>query len=88
MSTNPAVTMDAKGQKIIKSPAPRIPDKAEISIEGADEPYREIRIENTLTDADGKKVELKQGAQVEVTVEVEAKDTAPKTSQDALTDKT
>jgi len=43
MSTNPAVTMDAKGRKIIKSPAPRIPDKAEISIEGADELYREIR---------------------------------------------
>ena len=76
MSTNPAVTMDATGQKIIKSPAPRIPDKAEISLEGAGVLYWEIRIENTLTDADGKKVELKQGAQVEVTVEVEAKDTA------------
>jgi hypothetical protein len=83
MSGNPAVTMGAKVQKIIKSPDPRIPEKAEIDINGCDELYREIRIENTLTDADGTQVELKQGAHVEVTVEAEAKDTTLKTSQDS-----
>jgi hypothetical protein len=75
MSANPAVTMGAKVQKIVKAPDPRIPDKAEIGIDGCDELYRETRIENTLTDADGRRVELKQGARVEVTVEAEAKDT-------------
>jgi hypothetical protein len=30
MSARPACTMDGKVQKIIKSPDPRIPDKAEI----------------------------------------------------------
>jgi hypothetical protein len=78
MSARPAVTMDAKVQKIIKSPDPRIPDKAEIGIEGADELYREIRIENTLTDEKGSQVQLKQGAHVGVTVEAESSDTTSK----------
>jgi len=76
MSTNPAVT-DARPESRTR---PRSVSKGRTNCIG--------RFENTLTDADGKKVELKQGAQVEVTVEGEAKDTAPKTSQDALTDKT
>jgi uncharacterized protein YfaS (alpha-2-macroglobulin family) len=75
MSARPAVTMDAKVQKIIKSPDPRIPDKAEISIEVADELYREIRIENTLTDENGNEVQLKQGAHVDVTVEADSSET-------------
>jgi hypothetical protein len=33
-------------QKIIKSPDPRIPEKAEIGIHDGDELYREIQIEN------------------------------------------
>lgn len=40
--------------------------------------YREIRIENTLEDAQGKKVKLKEGAEVDVTIEADPKDTAPK----------
>jgi hypothetical protein len=78
MSARPAVTMDAKVQKIIKSPDPRIPDKAEIEIEGADELYREIRIENTLRDGKGRQVELKQGAHVDVMVEAESSETTSK----------
>jgi len=78
MSTRSGVTMDAKVQKIIKSPDPRIPDKAEIGIERADELYREIRIENTLTDEQGNQVELKQGAHVDVTVEADSSETTSK----------
>jgi hypothetical protein len=63
-------------EKIIKYP--QEPEKAEISIEGADHMYREIRIENTLEDENGKKVKLKEGAEVHVTVEADAKDTLPK----------
>ncbi len=78
MSAKPEVTMDATVQKIIKSPDPRIPEKAEIGIHGCDELYREIRIENTLKDRDGNEVKLKQGVHVEVTVEADANDTTLK----------
>jgi len=65
-------------KKIIKSPDPREPEKAEISLEEADELYREIRIENTLTDENGNEVQLKEGAQVDVTVEAEPQATTVK----------
>ena len=65
-------------EKIIKSPFPQEPEKAEIAVQGADHLYREIRIENTLEDEKGKRVKLKEGAQVNVTVEADPKDTVPK----------
>ena len=46
--------MRAKVQKIIKPAYAAQPEKAEISIDEADDLYREIRIENTLTDEKGK----------------------------------
>lgn len=78
MNEKAAATMPGTVQKIIKSPHPDMPEKAEIAVEGADELYREIRIENTLTDEKGNEVQLKPGAQVEVTVEAEPKDTVIK----------
>ena len=65
-------------QKIIKSPFPEIPEKAEIAVEEADDLYREIRIENTLEDGDGNKVALKPNAEVDIVVEADKKDTVPK----------
>jgi hypothetical protein len=65
-------------EKIIQSPFPQEPEKAEIAVEGADHLYREIRIENSLEDENGRKVKLKEGAQVDVTVEADPKDTLPK----------
>ena len=65
-------------KKIIKSPFPEEPQKAEIAIEDADDLYREIRVENTLENEKGKKVKMKQGAQVDVTIEADDKDTIPK----------
>jgi hypothetical protein len=55
------------------------PEKAEISINGADDLYKEIRIENTLENDEGEKVKLKQGAPVDVVVEADEKDTSSKT---------
>jgi hypothetical protein len=78
MAARPEVTMDAKVQKIIQSPDPRIPEKAEIGIDRCDELYREIRIDNTLTGENGQEVKLKQDAHVEVTIQADAKDTTPK----------
>ena len=65
-------------EKIIKSAIADEPEKAEIAIEDADHLYREIRVENALEDEKGKKVRLKQGAQVDVTIEADKKDTTPK----------
>lgn len=68
-SANPSVTLPATVEKIIPPFNPDEPEKAQIAIEGADDLYREIRIENTLTDENGAQVRLKKGAEVEVTVE-------------------
>jgi len=80
MKEKPNVTLPGKVEKIIKSPDPSEPEKAEISVEGADTLYREIRIENSLTDENGDEVRLKKGAEVEVTVEAEKDATVPKKS--------
>jgi chromatin segregation and condensation protein Rec8/ScpA/Scc1 (kleisin family) len=51
------------------------PEKVEISIAHADELFREVRMENVLTNVDGRHVALKDGAQVEVTFEANVSDT-------------
>jgi len=78
MSEKPSTTLPGTVEKIIKSPIPDEPEKAQIAVEGADHLYREIRIENTLTSEEGEEVSLKPGAQVEVTVVAEAEATTPK----------
>jgi hypothetical protein len=77
MSDKPSTTLPATVEKIIKSPSPGEPEKAQIAVEGADDLYRELRIENTLIDENGEKVSLKQGADVEVTIEAEPDATTP-----------
>src|SRR5215813_13040582 len=78
MSEKVAATLPGTVQKIIKPPHPDLPEKAEIAVEGADELYKEIRIENTLTDEKGNEVKLKPGAEVEVTVEANPDAVIPK----------
>jgi hypothetical protein len=77
MSEKPSTTLPATVEKIIESPSPGEPEKAQISVEGADHLYRELRIENTLTDENGEKVRLKEGAEVEVTIAADAEATTP-----------
>jgi hypothetical protein len=74
-SDKPAATLPGVVEKVIKSPYPTEPEKAQIVVEGADHLYKEIRIENSLKDANGNVVALKQGSPVEVTVEAEPEDT-------------
>jgi hypothetical protein len=69
----PSVTMLGTVRKIIPSPGPRQPEKAQIAVDEATHPYRDLRIENTLTDENGDDVRLKKGAHVEVTVAAEPK---------------
>jgi hypothetical protein len=78
MSEKPSTTLPATVEKIIKPPVPSEPEKAQISVEGADHLYRELRIENTLTDENGDKVKLKPGAEVEITIAAEPAATTPK----------
>jgi hypothetical protein len=72
------VTLPGTVEKIIHSIDPDEPDKAQIAVEGAEELYREIRIENTLQDEAGNEVCLKKGAEVEVTIAAESEATTPK----------
>jgi hypothetical protein len=71
MTDKPSTTLPATVEKIIKSPYPDVPERAQITVEGADHLYRELRIENTLINEDGDTVHLKEGAEVEVTIEAE-----------------
>jgi hypothetical protein len=72
VSEKPRTIIPGTVEKIIQFRTPRLPEAAQISIEG--EPrYRELRIENSLTDEHGDEVKLKKGAQVEVTVTAEGK---------------
>ena len=74
----PNITLPGTVEKIIPAIGDDIPEKAEIKIEGADDLYREVRIENEVIDAEGNPVKLKNGAEVDVTIEAEKKDTDSK----------
>jgi len=78
MTQKPNVTLPGKVEEIIESPHPSEPEKAQISVDGADTLYRELRIENKLTDENGHEVRLKEGADVDVTIEADKSATTPK----------
>ncbi len=60
-----STTLPGKVERVIHAhPASGEPEKAQIAVEGADHLYREIRVPNDLTDAQGQKVKLKVGAEV------------------------
>jgi hypothetical protein len=72
VSQPPRTVMAGTVDKIIQFRTPRWQETAQISIEG--EPrYRELRVENSLTDEHGDEVKLEKGTRVEVTVTVEEK---------------
>jgi hypothetical protein len=81
MTKKPRTTKHGRVKKIIKSPDPSVPEKAEVEVHEADELYKEIRIENVLEDEHGKKVKLKEDADVDVVVEAEPKATTPDTNK-------
>ncbi len=74
----PSTTLPGTVEKIIKPIDPHAEDTAEISIEKAEDLYREIRVENTLKKENGEEVALKEGAPVDVTIEADKKDTTKK----------
>ncbi len=72
------VTLPGKVEKIIRPLNPAEPEKAQINVEGAEDLYREIRINNVLHNEKGETVRLKPGADVEIKVEAEAAATIKK----------
>jgi hypothetical protein len=55
----PRIVIPGTVEKLIPSPRPNQPEKAQIAIEG-DHGYRDLRIENSLTDEHGDEVRLKR----------------------------
>jgi hypothetical protein len=75
--TKATVTLPGTVDKIIPEIDGCKPEQAQIAVEGAEELYREIRVENTLQNEAGNSVSLKQGAEVEVTIAADAEATQP-----------
>ena len=73
-----AVTLPGTVEKIIPSVDPKDADKAQIHIDGAQPLYREIRVDNVLTDKTGEEAKLKVGSHVEITIEADANAVIPK----------
>ena len=59
MAEKPKTTLPGTVEKIIPRVFNREPEKAQIAVEGAEDLYKEIRIENKLTDESGQEVRLK-----------------------------
>jgi hypothetical protein len=72
VSQRPRTVIPGTVDKIIQFRTPRLRETAQISIEG-ERSYRELRVENSLTDEHGDEVKLEKGAHVEVTVTAQGK---------------
>jgi hypothetical protein len=68
ISEQPSTTVPGVVNKIIPSSRTSHPEKAQIAVDVTDRRYRNLRIENTLTDEHGDNVKLKKGGHVDVTV--------------------
>jgi hypothetical protein len=67
----PRTILPGKVAKIIPSRSLKQPEKAQIAVDRAAPKYRNLQVENSLTDEHGDEVKLKKGARVEVTVAAE-----------------
>jgi len=77
-----STTMPGTVDKIIPSRRRSQPEKAQIGVDKAARRYRNLRIENSLTDENGDEVKLKKGAHVEVTIAAEGETSTAKIMQD------
>jgi len=73
-----STSMPGTVAKIIPSRSRKEPEKAQIAVDKGVRRYRNLRIENTLTDENGDEVKLKKGAHVEVTVAAAGKTSTAK----------
>jgi hypothetical protein len=73
----PKISWIGRVRRIIKPPLPGVPEKAEITVHGADDLYRELRIENALVDKNGKTRKLREDVDVVLTIEADLTSTIP-----------
>ena len=62
-----SVTLPATVEKVLPAKYAE-PEKIQISVDGCDELFSELRVENALKDEAGDSVTLKRGAHLEVTI--------------------
>jgi hypothetical protein len=67
MDKKASTTLPGTVDRIIKAPHGGR-ERVQIGVEGADQVYKDIRIENALTDDLGQEVRLEPGTKVEVTI--------------------
>lgn len=67
-------------EKVISAVHPSQTEKVQIGIEGAEDLYREIRIDNVVTDENGAKARLKPGEEVDVILEADSDATIKKSA--------
>ncbi len=77
MSNKKRKKLRGRVQRAIQ-PIANEPEKAEIEVDEAEDLYREIRIENVVTDENGEQARLKPGAKVDVVVEADSDATIKK----------
>jgi hypothetical protein len=68
VSGDVAMTLGGTVEKIIPPASDAEPEKVQIRVKRAGEFYGVIRIENTLRDAEGNSVALKNGVDVDMTI--------------------
>ena len=79
MSKKKRKKLRGKVQKVPKPILKHETEKIEISVEGTDDLYRDIRVENVVEDENGEKARVKPGAEIEVVLETDPKDTTKET---------
>jgi hypothetical protein len=63
-----AITLVGTVEKVIPAIGDYQAETAQITVAGADELYREIRVENAFRNAAGNPVRLSQGVELEITI--------------------
>jgi hypothetical protein len=71
MNKKASVTLPGTVDKIVKPGFRGKREQAQIGVEGADQIYKEIRIDNALTDDLGQEVPMEPGDKVNVTIALE-----------------
>ena len=66
-----SVTLPATVEKVLPARDAE-PEKIQISVDGCDELFSELRVENTLKNESGDSVTLKRGAHIEVTINADS----------------
>jgi len=72
-----SITLRGSVEKIITTSKGSV--VAQITIEEADELYREIRVSNIFHDRDGKSVQIEEGTEVQIAINVRGRQKSPST---------